>query len=77
LFDEAIQTDTPALLTFHERLERAMFGGGISSTLRDKIAEIDSLIAEEQASLGVLRDLRLFDGDSVKAEPVSGSTGNT
>jgi excisionase family DNA binding protein len=49
-----------ALVGFYERLERVMFDGGIPSTLRVKIAEIDSLIAEQQANLGVLRECCLY-----------------
>jgi hypothetical protein len=37
-----------------------MLDGGISSTLREKIAEIDTLIAEQKTSLGVLRECCLY-----------------
>ena len=49
-----------SLLAFHERLQGLMLDGGISSTLREKIAEIDTLIAEQKTSLGVLRECCLY-----------------
>jgi hypothetical protein len=62
-----------ALVGFYERIEGLTVAGDISSTLRKKIAEIDALVAEQNADLGVLRDFRLFTGESVRDELVSGS----
>jgi hypothetical protein len=58
------QRGSEALLAFNERLERVMLDGGISSLLRVKIAEIDTLIVEQQAGLGAFRECRISSSGS-------------
>jgi len=48
-------------------LDRVMLDEGLASTLRTKIAEISSIIAEQQTHLGTLHECRIASSERVRS----------